>query len=72
MSFHIFIRNGATVNACFVGRVNTPVVPPILGPCNVLEWDNQIGVYDCDGKLVTTYTVSLDGSVLEPTELSGS
>ena len=70
MPFPVFIRSGTAITAWVVGPVSTPVVPPILGPCNVLTRGDQVGVYDCDsGKLLTTYVFT--GEVLGPTELSG-
>jgi hypothetical protein len=62
--FPIFIRSGTTVTEWSGGIVTLPVVPPIVGPCNILmgvspSGINRLGVYDCDsGELTTQYRLN--------------
>ena len=73
MAFPVSIKSGTTITyALHSGgdTVRIPIVPPIVGPCNILMRGDQVEVYDCgSGELATTYV--LTGDALEPTELSG-
>ena len=73
MPFPVSIKSGTTITYALHSdgsTVRIPIVPPIVGPCNILVRGDQVGVYDCDGELTTTYVFT--GDVLEPTELGRS
>ena len=69
MPFPVAIQSGTTISEWYAlhsggNTMRIPIDPPIVGPCNILMLGDQIGVYDCDGDLITTYV--LNGDALKP------
>ena len=65
MPFPVSIPSGTTISEWYAlhsggNTVRIPIVPPIVGPCNILMCGDQVGIYDCDGDLATTYVLTGD------------